>query len=110
MAQTTIVRLIDDLDGSEATSTVRFGMDGVLHEIDLNEANELRLRGLLEPFVKAGRRVGRNPAGAPRRQPMSSREELARIRQWAVERGIPVKWRGRVAQAVKDRYYREVPS
>ena len=37
MAQRTQVILVDDIDGSEATQTVTFGIDGVTYEIDLNE-------------------------------------------------------------------------
>jgi Lsr2 len=29
---------IDDVDGSEAEGTVRFGLDGAQYEIDLNDA------------------------------------------------------------------------
>jgi hypothetical protein len=35
VSQKVQVLLIDDLDGSEATETVTFGLDGALYEIDL---------------------------------------------------------------------------
>lgn len=38
MARKTRIVLTDDLDSSEATSTVDFALDGVTYEIDLNEA------------------------------------------------------------------------
>ena len=44
MAQQTIVTLTDDIDGSEATETVSFGLDGRICEIDLNEAHAEDLR------------------------------------------------------------------
>lgn len=39
MATRTVIELIDDLDGSEATETVRFGLDGTEYEIDLAGQN-----------------------------------------------------------------------
>jgi nucleoid-associated protein Lsr2 len=36
VAQTMQVLLIDDLGGTEAEGTVRFGLDGTEYEIDLN--------------------------------------------------------------------------
>ena len=36
MAQKIQTLFIDDLDGSEADGTVRFGLDGTDYEIDLN--------------------------------------------------------------------------
>ena len=51
MAQQMTVRFVDDLDGSEASGTVDFGLDGRRYEIDLSEANAARLREALAPFV-----------------------------------------------------------
>lgn len=56
MAQRVRTELIDDLNGEPASSTVRFGLQGAEYEIDLTEENETRLRELLDPFVKHGRR------------------------------------------------------
>ena len=39
---------IDDLDGSAAEGTVRFGLDGSEYEIDLNEEHARQLRDALE--------------------------------------------------------------
>ena len=44
MAQKVQVLLVDDLDGSEATETVTFGLDGVSYEIDLSSGNASKLR------------------------------------------------------------------
>jgi hypothetical protein len=45
MATRTIVTVTDDLDGSETgdISTSTFGLDGDSFEIDLSEANRLKL-------------------------------------------------------------------
>ena len=47
MAQKVQVLLVDDLDGSEATETVSFGLDGVSYEIDLSSGNAGELRNEL---------------------------------------------------------------
>lgn len=59
MATQTTVRLVDDLDDSPATETLRFGLDGKAYEIDLNSANARKLRDALEEFRKAARVVTR---------------------------------------------------
>ncbi len=110
MAQRTVVLFEDDLDGGEAAGTVRFSLDGVEYEIDLSEKNAGALRGLLEPYVKAGRRVGGGAAagraprshagGATRTDPA----RLAAIRDWARLRGLEVKARGRISRDIVERY------
>jgi hypothetical protein len=49
MAQKVQTLFVDDLDGSEAEGTVRFGLDGTEYEIDLNakHARQLRRPGTL---------------------------------------------------------------
>lgn len=64
MATQTTVRLVDDLDGSAATETIKFGVDGKAFEIDLNADNAARLRGALEEFRKAARVVTRRAGRA----------------------------------------------
>ena len=63
MAQKVLTLLQDDLDGSDASETIMFGLDGVTYEIDLNEKNSAKLRRALEPFVAVGRRVGGSRSG-----------------------------------------------
>jgi len=48
MAQKIQTLLVDDIDGSEAEGTVRFGLDGAEYEIDLSAENALALRGALD--------------------------------------------------------------
>jgi len=107
MAQKVNIVLIDDLDGSEATESVSFGLDGTSYEIDLNEQNAERLRAALAEFVGHARKVssggrrggGRRSAGAAASGP-SARE----IRDWARENGYDVPDRGRVAAEVREAY------
>ena len=79
MAQKVQILFIDDLDGSAAESTVRFGLDGTEHEIDLNAEHAQQLRDALAFYVRAGRRVSVAPACPPRRaQGIGGRAEYHR--------------------------------
>lgn len=59
MAQVQRTVLVDDVDGGEAVETVRFGLDGVAYEIDLNEENAAALREGLATWVGHARKAGR---------------------------------------------------
>ena len=72
VAQKIQTLFIDDLDGSEAEGTVRFGLDGAEYEIDLNAEHAQALRDALARYVHAARRAGggaRRPARGGRRAP-----------------------------------------
>ena len=71
MAREVIEKLIDDLDGSEATETVTFGLDGTTYEIDLNKKNAAALRKAVEPYVKAARK-GRSAGGRRKTAPAAA--------------------------------------
>jgi len=89
---------IDDLDGSAAEGTVRFGLDGTEYEIDLNEEHARELRDALARYVGAARRAGgaaRRPARTGRRAPAGGLN-TTEVREWAKAQGIEVKDRGRV--------------
>ena len=58
MAQKVNIVLVDDIDGSEASETVAFGLDGSSYEIDLNSTNAAALRDALATYVGHGRKVG----------------------------------------------------
>lgn len=106
MAQKVHIVLVDDLDGSEATESVSFGLDGTSYEIDLNDANAARLRDTLAEFVGHARKVGsasrrgrRSSAAAASTGP-SARE----IRDWARSNGYDVPDRGRVSAEVREAF------
>ena len=70
MAQKIQTLVIDDLDGSAAEGTVRFGLDGMEYEIDLNAGHARELRDALARYVGAARRVAaaaRRPGRGARR-------------------------------------------
>jgi hypothetical protein len=96
VAQKTL--FIDDLDGSAAEGTVRFGLDGTEYKIDLNTRHAQDLRDALARYVDAARRAGgtaRRPSRGARRGPASG-PNTTEVREWAKARGIDVKDRGRV--------------
>ncbi len=98
MAQKIQTLFIDDLDGSAAEGTVRFGLDGTEYEIDLNEQHARQLRDALAHYVGAARRANgaaRRPARAGRR-PAASGLNTTEVREWAKAQGMEVKDRGRV--------------
>lgn len=106
MAKQTIVRLIDDLDQSEATRTIEFAWNGIAYEIDLNAKNARAFEQAIEPYVTAARRAGRPAAraGAARRGG-AGRLDLAAVRAWAIENGHRVAERGRVPGPVLEAFH-----
>lgn len=106
MAQKIQTLFVDDIDGSEAEGTVRFGLDGAQYEIDLSTIHAEELRSVLAPYTRAGRKVaavarrtGRGPAKAAVNG-FSTNE----IRDWAKENGLEIKDRGRVPADVITKF------
>ncbi|MBD0742125.1 Lsr2 family protein [Streptomyces sp. CBMA152] len=107
MAQKVQVLLVDDLDGGEADETVTFALDGKSFEIDLTTANADKLRELLEPYTKSGRRTGRAASGRGKGRAViapSGNQDTAQIRKWAKEQGYNVNDRGRVPADIREAY------
>jgi hypothetical protein len=106
VAQKVQVLLVDDLDGGEADETVTFALDGKTYEIDLTTANADKLRGLLEAYVKGGRRTGGRASGGRGKARVASggSQDTAQIRAWAKENGHDVNDRGRVPAAIREAY------
>jgi hypothetical protein len=104
MAQKIQTLFIDDLDGSEAAGTVRFGLDGTEYEIDLSTANSDELRKALEQYVRHGRRTGGTARRAPRGRRANDAVDNAKVREWAKGQGIEVKDRGRVPADIVEKY------
>ena len=57
MARRTQTILVDDIDGSEASQTVTFALDGVTYEIDLTDEHAAALRESFEEWTSKGRRT-----------------------------------------------------
>lgn len=111
MAQEVITKLIDDLDGSEATETVSFSLDGESFEIDLNDKNAAALRKALDRYRGEARSVtaGRGSAGVGRRtrgKSVRTRGDVdpKMVRAWANETGREISTRGRIPTEVLEEY------
>lgn len=111
MARKVITVLTDDLDGGKADRTVEFSLDGVAYTIDVSDENAGVLRKALDPYISAGRRIGRGPAetGRTTRRATSAtsgmdREQNRAIREWAVKNGYEISERGRIPVSVVEAY------
>lgn len=106
VAQKVQVLLVDDLDGGEADETVTFALDGKTYEIDLTTSNADKLRTVLDPYVKGGRRTGGRSARGKRSSGSGggSSQDTAKIRAWAKEEGYEVNDRGRVPANIREAY------
>lgn len=105
MAQKVHIQLVDDFDGSDASETLAFGLDGATYEIDLNDKHAAKLRSVLEPYVGHARKAGGRKAGG--RKPAAGKGSgptAKEVREWARESGWDVPDRGRVAAEVREAY------
>lgn len=98
MAQKIQTLFIDDLDGSPAEGTVRFGLDGNDYEIDLSAEHAQALRSALARYADAARRspAARRPAARRGRKAGAESLNNSEVRDWARGQGIEVKDRGRI--------------
>ena len=103
MAQRVNIVLVDDIDGSDATETVAFGLDGTSYEIDLNEKHASELRDALASYVGHARKVGggRRTRAAKAAATGTSAKE---IRDWARSNGFKVPDRGRIPADVREAF------
>jgi hypothetical protein len=113
MAQKVQILLIDDIDGSDASETVSFGLDGVDYEIDVNEKNALALRSAVLGYAEHGRRLKKGSRKSPGLSPVRvsgsnstavPKHSAKEIRDWARTNGIDIPDRGRVPQEVRNQF------
>ncbi|OLB75427.1 MAG: nucleoid-associated protein Lsr2 [Actinobacteria bacterium 13_2_20CM_2_71_6] len=112
MARKVQVDLLDDIDGSQADETLKFGLDGVSYEIDLSARHAERLRASLAKFVLSSRRVGRGQLVAAARTRGAGPAKVDRaqnqaIRDWAKSKGIEISGRGRIPAGVVEQYQKQ---
>lgn len=105
MAQKVNITLVDDIDGSDATETVTFGLDGTTYEIDLNDKNASALRDALANYVGHARKL----SGSRRTRSSSARSTAggapaSEVREWARANGFKVPDRGRIPSEVRSAY------
>jgi hypothetical protein len=114
MAKVVTTKLVDDLDGSPATKTVRLALDGKSVELDLSAKNVKRLEKAIAPFLSKGRAAGTRGT-APRstrarkgRARKATRDyDIAALRKWAASRRIKVPARGRIPGAIVEQFKAE---
>lgn len=106
MAQKVNITLVDDIDGSEASETINFGLDGMTYEIDLNDGNASALRDALSGFVGHARKVSGNSRRSTRKSVAGSisKGNSKDIREWAKQQGMEVSERGRIPADVQQAY------
>ena len=108
MAQRVNVVLVDDIDGTDASETVSFALDGVDYEIDLSDEHAGQLREAVSLYVGHARRTGGRRKGNRRSSGGGSGggvgASAADIRAWARENGWEVPERGRVSAEVREAY------
>ena len=104
MASKTLIVLQDDTDGSEASETIAFGIDGAVYEIDLNEKHAKQLHSSLEKYAAKGRKVGgRRSSG--RGSARIDKEQSSGMRSWLQEHGHEVNSRGRIPAKLQELYH-----
>ncbi|MGY1618855.1 Lsr2 family protein [Geodermatophilus sp. SYSU D00691] len=116
MAQRTITKLVDDLDGTDIEDgggqTVSFSLDGKSYELDLTNENADELRATFDRYIKAARNVGgrqssprtRTTAAAPSRSRSKSDVDPKAVRAWAKSNKVQLSERGRIPQSVIDQF------
>lgn len=96
--------MADDLDGSPATQTIRFGFHGVEYELDLSDENANELTHWLEHYISYARRVGGQKRGSGRKTNAATGVDPKAVRQWANHQGLAVNTRGRVPSQLVAQY------
>jgi hypothetical protein len=105
VAQKTVVTFEDDLDGSEAESTVSFALNSVQYEIDLSKKNADKLAKAFAPYLEGGRKVSASSSSS--RRPMAAapkKHDQSAAREWARAQGMEVSSRGRIPAGILAKY------
>lgn len=93
-----IIKVRDDLDGSDADETITFAVRGVTYEIDLSTANVELFDKSVHQFIEVARRMqAAQKASASPKAPSNPEMKRRRqeIRDWAVNNGFPDVMRSR---------------
>jgi hypothetical protein len=105
MAEKIVRTLVDDIDGTEATHTRRFSLDGKNYRIDLSEKNNEKLEKALTQFIAHAVSDGATSAKAKGTARRANREfDPSAVRAWAEANGIAVSSRGRIPQTLLEQY------
>ena len=111
MAEETITRLVDDLDGSDATQKVLLGLNGEWRALDLSDDNHRALMDALERYWDAALPVkgsgGTRQGGASRAAAPKAKQrdyDLGFLREWAAEQKVTIPARGRIPGSVVEQF------
>lgn len=101
-----VVELVCDVDGSEATQSIPFSIDGVAYEIDVCDTHAEKLRAAVESYATAGRKIPGPAWVGARKRPRThaDRNRAEQIRDRARAAGVPVADRGRIPAHVVQRF------
>jgi hypothetical protein len=99
-----IVVLEDDLDGSEASETLNFSVDGTEYEIDLNADHANELRSALSRYTNAARKLSGGRGRPARKSSTGAGTDAKAIRMWALDNGLKVNTRGRIQADIVEKY------
>lgn len=131
MAERIVVHLVDDITGAEigdgAGERIEFSVRGTDYQIDLSTANVAKFEKALAPYLDAATKIGGRrtraasggtpsrragkPGGSRRRSTkgsasaaVTSKEQLAAIRDWAQSQGYTVAARGRIKAEIVEAF------
>src|SRR6478672_2371339 len=105
MATKILTVLQDDVDGSEASETVSFALDGASYEIDLSAKNASALRDSLTPWIAPARRLsGRGRTAGSGKANAFDQVDNRSVRAWANANKIEISSRGRISADVIEQY------
>ena len=98
--------MTDDIDGSKASETIGFALDGVSYEIDVNKTHARALRQDFANWAQYARKAKTRGARRGSRRGGSGKalSDSAQIRAWAASRGVDVNARGRIPAQIIEQY------
>lgn len=112
MATKTIVQKIDDIDGSEATTTVHIGYQGADYLVDLNDVHATELDDFLRELIAVADAIKPEEVQRPRRGKSAgaaTKIDGPAIRAWANENGYEIGDRGRIPATIIEAYNERAP-
>ena len=104
MATKIDILLSDHLDGSAASETVAFSLDGISYQLDLSAKNATAMRKAVEPYVLAARPVESAPHRRSARTVKRPFDEVdpKAVRAWAASNKVDLPPRGRIPASVLE--------
>jgi hypothetical protein len=98
-----MTRLVDDLDGSDASQKILLGLAGEWRALDLSDENADALMKDLGRYWEAASPVRASSVTSAKRQSGKAKAErdydISMLREWAAEKKVDIPSRGRIAGA-----------